>query len=445
MENNNDNIKNSLGDNKKIILAFCILALISATIALYFTISYNFSKQAAISKLKNAILKNDSKTILTLMKSSDEKLILNNQNVNMFVTYLNKNLKSLNELILTLNKQAVTVDVKNNDNRDASFKYYVILKKSPKNFLCFNTYYFEIRPCYVNFSTIYPKTKLYADNKYICTSGKGNYLYACTVPFIPGTHKIKTICENSLGKVETEQSMNFMCPVDDNNKNSTISCTMPVNAKILTIYSNIANVEVYINGKISLEMKPEAVSGSDYALKIGPINNTTNATMYIQKTFPWGTFKSKELKISSDTPDFIELDIEPINNDVMNNIKLAIAKYNKETIIPGLKIQRPSAITDGLYIGENMQTEFDTLSSKNIYFRGDYLNSDIDNNSIHINSDIENRYFATIVTKDYFDQDYGVGLQIAPIKTSKNGIINTYTAIYDEYNNSWTINKIILK
>lgn len=95
-------------NKKQKVLLFCSLALISAIIASYFTLSYNFSKQAAISKLKNAILKKDTKTVISLMKSSDKNLILDDKNVNIFISYLNKNSKSLDELISTLNKQSIT-------------------------------------------------------------------------------------------------------------------------------------------------------------------------------------------------------------------------------------------------------------------------------------------------------------------------------------------------
>lgn len=432
-------------NKKQKILLFLSLALISAAIALYCTLSYNFSKEAAISKFKNAISKKDTKTVMSLMKSSDKNLILNDKNINIFISYLNKNHKDMDELISTLNKQSITIDVKTAQKKDPSFNYYITLSKSDSKFLFFDTYYFEIKPCFASFTTTYPNTKLYVDNKYIYTSEKSDSLYLCKVPFITGTHRIKAIYESPLGKAVTEKSMDFTCSLNDNNQVSTLNCDMPINDKFLTVYCNIADAEVYINGKPWPGIKFEFANSEYYSLPIGPITDSTNAKIYFQKTFPWGTYKSDELSITKNALMCNNLYIKPINNDVINNIKSAIAKYNKETVTAALKTQNPSLITDDSYSYGLLKKEFDSLSSESINFTGNYLRSDIAGKDIFISSDPENNsYSASIIATDYFDQDYGNDIEGGAIKTSKAGIVNFYTAIYDSKTNTWVIKEIQL-
>lgn len=319
------------------------------------------------------------------------------------------------------------------------------LKKSNRKFSFFDTYYFEIKPCYSYFTNTYPNTKLYVDNKCIYTSDKINSFYLCSVPFITGTHEVKAVCESSLGKAETERIMDFVCSLNDNNQVSPVDCSISVDAMFSTVSCNIGDSEVYVNGKLSPEIKSGPADHGSYPFQIGPITDNTNANIYVQKTFPWGTYKSEELNITKGTFMSNDLNIKPIDNDVINNIKSAIAKYNKETLTTALKTQNPSLITDSSYIYELLKKEFDSLSSKNIIFTGNYLCSDITKDNISISSDSEsNSYYATVVATDFFDQNYGNDVNCGFIKTSKAGTNNIYTAVYDSKSNTWVVNEIQL-
>lgn len=445
MKINIDNIKsveiNKFTKKQKVLL-FCTLALISGIIALYFNITYNFSKQGMISKLRNAVLSKDSKTVASLIKFSDKNLVLDDKNVMPFITYLNENPKELDELILKLNKQVQANDTKSNKGNSQSFNYYITLKKSAKRLLFLNTYYFEIKPCYVNFHIPYKYSKLYVDDKYVCTADTSNYSYTCKLPYIIGSHDIRTVYETSIGKTETKERMIFNYSYDGENKIQNTDCTVTMDVMFATVYCNISNIDLYVNHNLSTEFTSKNQSFTDCSFNIGPITSNTNFKIYAQKTLPWGTFKSEELVLNSSTTGGFNLHINAVTDDLVTKFKSVIAEYNKKNIIPCLKTRNPSSLVDinASYFYQSLEKEFDALAKKNTYFTGNYLKTEINKDNITIYGNSDNDYFALIEATDYYDQDYGTSLENAAIKTSKAGACHSYTANYDKNGDTWIIN-----
>lgn len=406
---------NNLSKRQKIIF-FCITALISSLIAIYLSLSTMYGKQGTISRFQSAINTKDSKTFLSLLKSSDEKLVLNDKTANVFLAYLSKYPSRQTELINTLRKQASLLDSNPNNKKDSCLNYYITLKKSGKKLLFFDNYYFEIKPCYVSFMAVYANTKLYINDKLIYTFTQDNTSYNYQTPFIAGTYKVKAVCETSLGKNVNEQTTDFICPIDNKGKVNTLNCLIQNNIKFITLSCNAYDAQVYVNGKLS--NLQQSSTNIDTAINIGPINTDTNAVIYLQKNFPWGTFRSKDITITNNTPSYSTLDIDAVNDNLLNKLKLAVADYNKNVISTALKNQNPS-------------------------FTGTYLYSIIDPSNISIWYSTENtNYLAHIISKDYYNQNFGTDLDNSILAASKEGITHIYNAAYDENKDTWSVMNI---
>lgn len=433
--------------NQKILL-FSTLAIISAIIAVYFTLSHNFGKYGTISKFEAAVLNKDTKTLASLLKASDKSLVLDDKNINMFITYLNKDHSNLNEVVLALNKQADAIDNNTDKSKASDSKYYITLKKSSKRFLLFDSYYLEIKPCFVTIFTSYKDTKIYLDDKFICTSDKDSF-YSNNIPVITGTHKVQAIYETSLGKDKNVHSTDFVCSLDSSGKPLSISYGISLNAKYATIYTNFSNCNIYINKKLSPDINSHVSSTGRSLLTVGPIMENTKYKIYAEKALPWGTFKSREIEIdSSNAESNGVLNIDTVNADVVNKLKSALAKYNKETIIPALTTHNASLLQDSDTSSINytkLKDEFEALTSRNINFTGTYLYSDLTASDISINSEDNNNYSASFEATDYYSQDYGTSLSDSVLKVSKEGTKSNYCAVYDSTSNSWTIKCIFLR
>lgn len=430
---------NKLSKKQKLLL-FGTIAILSAFIALYLSLSTMYGKQGTISKLERAISDKDVKKVMSLIKSSDKKLVIDKNNANIFLSYLNKNTNKKTELINVLRKQASLSDFDPSNKKDSCFNYYITLKNAGKKLLIFDDYYFELKPCYVNFSSANANTKLYVNDKHIHTFETDVSDYTYNIPFITGTYKIKAVCETSVGKVENEHITDFICPIDNNGKINNLNYVIQIDAKYLKFNCNLNNTDIYVNGKLAPEQKLNSKYSS--LVVIGPADSNTKATLYLQKTFPWGTFKSDSIDINLNTNENAII-INPVTESMLNKAKLTIVDYNKDTIVPALKSETSIDFT---YMIDSAANDFNTMKNQNIHFTGNYLYSVINSEKIDFRNEIEDdyNYCLSIESTDYYDQNYATNLVNSIIATSKTGIQHIYQLVYNIKDDTWKVSGFYL-
>lgn len=425
----------SLNRKQKTIL-FVVLAFLFLIVCSYSMVSYSFSKAGAISRLQKAIAKNDAKAAASLIKSSDNNLTINEKTIQSFLTYLNYNQNKFDELSDTLYKQAASLGGKQNQN---CWNYYLVLKKPHKSFLGFGSYYFEMEPCYVEFSTNYPSTKLYVDGKYYAATPDAQRFKDDHVkcgPFIQGEHKVKAVCEGLLGKSETEKTFNFIT-IYDKGSSYNYFCQIDTAEKFIYLACSVPDAELFIDGKDT----GKSITGS---CMFGPIKSNTSFEAYAVAKLPWGNLRSAETTINDHSSrGTLILDINADTN-MLNQLKQAVADYNNKILTAVLKKQDSSYLDSSEVINQKFNDEFKDMSSKGIYFSGHYLYSSITPESVTINASSDNAsgnlysYSAIIESTDYYSQDYGEpGTSV--FCTSKNGAPYEYNAVYDSEKKTWSI------
>lgn len=422
-------MKIELNKKQKIAVSGFLIFLVILLI-IYSAASYRFSKGSAISKLQKAVINNDAKTAATLIRSSDKKLVIDENNIKSFLKYLNKNPYYFKQLTDTLHKQASALDGKKNPG---CWNCYLNLKKSGRNFLGFSTYYFEMKPCYADISTNYITTKIYVDGKYVFTAGSGDFTVEPRTcgPFVQGQHNIKAVCETLIGKSESSKELYFISNIAENGKVYDYPCSIAIADQFAYVFSSIEDAEIFINGKDT------GKTAADIKI-LGPVDNNTSVTIYGEKNSPWGILRSSEAGIRSYSLGY-DMNFSAAGNDkLLKQVKDAVADYNKKILCPALKSE---SIPSGLRVYSNkgtlesfMKKEYDYMSSKGKHFSGSYLYSSIksENTTISYNP-TGNIYYMSVPVTDYYDQDYGEGNDCI-IKTSVKGITHNYYFQYDADN-----------
>lgn len=395
---------------------------------LCYALSYVHSKEYTISRLKDALLKNDSKTAVSLIKSSDKKLIINEKTIKSFFEYLNKDPKNVQNLLNTIYRQSAALDGKKDPE---CWNYYLTLKKS-------GSYYFEMKPCFVDLNVHDNSVNIYIDDKFVCTSDKDNFSFTCG-PYVQGQHKVTTVYKSPLGNFEDSKSVNFISVFSKEGKPYNYFCYLPLNYNFIRLTCNFNDAEIFVTGTdIGKTVKDFSV--------FGPVNKLSDTVIYVQKEFPWGTLRSKDYEINKNTSADLDMSIDAVNEEVLNELKNAIAEYNKKTLVPALKDRSTSFLSPDDPSAKQLKNQFDILSSNNIYFHGDYLHSDISADKISIfYSSEKDSYFASVISKDYYSEDYGQSsfqLSNPFIVTSKAGKTNSYYASYNLKERKWTIENI---
>lgn len=420
--------------------------ILSAFIVFCIIMTYSLSKQNTVSRLQKAILKKDTKTVISLIKSSDKRLRIDTKNANILIEYLNSDQKELIKLISTLNEQASALDIQEHINKYPCFNYYMVIRKSTDRFLFWNKYYFEIKPCSLVLSTAYSNTKLYIDGKYITTSNRNGYSYYCGL-FITGRHKIRAECQTVFGSSQKEDSYDFIDTIGESGKASDLFFTISLPSKFFFADSNIPSAKLLINGKDTHKLISDFAANSESANpEMGPMEYNSQDKISAECTLPWGTFRSNEITVSG-IGDNAYFEINALNDTAFNKIKEAIAGFNKQTLTTLLKTRDTSLCRT---FNKNMpefemyvKGEFENMIEKNIYFTGNYLYSTIDRKYISIYYDKEkNEYYAYLDAQDYYDQDYNCDSVYGgdgPIYTSKSGKYSHYTVVYDIKNDKWQV------
>lgn len=406
-------------------------AIVLLVFIFYYALSYTCSRSYTISMLKNALLENDCKTAASLIRSSDKRLIINEKTIKSFFDYLNENPQNVQELVSTLYKQSAALNSKKNpDCRNC----YLILKKSDTKFLGFSTYYFEMKPCFVDLNGDNISSDIYIDDKFVCACDKNNFTYTCG-PYVQGRHKVTTVFKSSAGKPEDSKKLDFITIFGKDGKSYNYSCYVPLNDNFIRVTCNFDDAEIFVNGKNT------GKTASDFKV-FGPVNKGTSTVIYAEKKFPWGTLKSRNYEINSTEYNPLAINIGTVNEKVVNELRTAVAEYNKDILTPALKDRSTSFLASDGPASEKLKKEFDSLSLRGTYFSGNYLHSTISSNGISISYVAEkNTYFASIKSRDYYNQNYGQ-IENPAIMTSESGITNSYYAGYDSESKKWTIKKI---
>lgn len=422
-----------MNSHNKLIICIALFSAI-AILLIYSSLSYRYGKLGAISRLQSAIERKDAKAAAKLIKSSDKNLTFDEKDIGYFLDYISSSKKDLKELVDNLHKQAQSKDMNHNKKKD-TLEFYITLKKSPKKLLFFDTYYFEMKPCYVNFKINYASTKLYVDGKYICTSDTDNFSNR-TGPFIPGKHKVTTICETVFGRSENNESFNFLNPYCDGASESSYICYTSVKGNFARVTCNYGDAEVFINGKDSGKKSKDFTS-------IGPIAPGVKNTICLQREFPWGIAKSDNINVGES--NVLDIFINGKTDKLVDQLKSVVAEFNN-SLAEALRAQKSSYIKAA---DENFVAAIDSVTSnmhsENQFFNGRYLKSDISPETVWAGSNSTGaeylgQYTASFQCVDYYDTDYAnKNVEAYVLKTSKAGCRNLYIASYDEAHNKWKI------
>lgn len=384
-------------NRKQSILLFCTLCLLIPVFIIYSIAYYKFSAGSAITKLQQAVIRNDAKTVAGIIKPADSKLKIDEKSIKSFIDYLNENPSSFSDLINTLHRQASSMG---NKKDPGCRNYYLTLKKSKMSFLNFSNYYFEMSPYYVNLITNFPNTKLYVDNKYYAVSDNGtNGLSKRCGPFVQGDHNVRAVLETPLGTSQNSKDCTFITAYSITNKPYEYSCSINILDRFVIIYCPYADAELFVDGKdigkLDYSDTPNYTGGFKL---LGPLTADHSIKVYAERNFPWGTFKSDISDINCYVMDSY-FTINPVNDEVYNGLKTGIADYNKN------------------------------LNSSRRYL---YSKFDRNNSVIYYDSKTD-IYTANFTSMDYYSQNYGKG---------EESITNNYSAVYDIKTKKWTINKI---
>jgi len=422
-----------LDKKKKIIFGVIAGVLILCFVAFRIGASIT-DKDKVIEKFSAAITSGDSKQIVSMLKCSDQRVVINEENVKSLFNYIDSNPFYVSDLMRSINKQSQKLDVNKDKEASEAFSssdsnYSITLKKSGKRLLLFDNYVFEVSPIFINISTNFKDTELFVNDSKVCVSDSDQFSRQVG-PYFPGTYIIKSVYK---GKYATLQKTSEIEGIQsDNSLNDILNVEMNMEGKYVQIECNEADAKLFVNG-LDIGMTVSEIN----EIGLGPVDN--NVKVYAEKKYPWGNIKSNEANVN-DGDNYVSLSIERINDDVRNAVITAVSTYEKD-VISALTNRDVSKVTN---ITQNRLNELtsriDNLISYEQMFLGNIVKQDFDMDSFSIETE-SSSYYVYVKVHNYYNSVYYYPAYSTDTTLQENNNVSQYKLFYDMQTKKWLIDQ----
>ncbi|WP_054950902.1 TcaA 3rd/4th domain-containing protein [Numidum massiliense] len=416
--------------NKAIIwIAASVIVLIGVGFGLFKYGETLAAPANVVDEFEAAVKSKDAKALVGILESGDEKLKLSEKSLANFIKFLQKDKDAFDELLEHLQRQANHFDPKKDDfpaeeeNEHASIN----LKKSGKKWGVYDDYQLIVTPASLNVSSNLDNSDIFVNGK---KAGKiKSRDKTLTVgPLLPGSYEIKAVVDGKLAKTEAKEKVTLF-QMDRAKEEAKLS----FDADFVTLRSEYADAEVYVNGKETDMTVKDAVD-------VGPLPLDGTIAISIKKDYPWGTIESEPIKIEE---TFVDIDFYPISEKESNELMDFMNTHMKERFA-ALEKRDASKLTGVTknYV-QDIEKEIKKMKSDKKRFSGVFKRIGYDVKSIvhPIWNDSKNRYeIHAKLVYDSKEDEYNEGEK--PKLSERPFISRTLILLYDEKEKEWVIDHI---
>lgn len=314
---------------KRKLLTILAVIILIAGFATYKVGESMTSKDNVLEKFITAITEKDIPELAKLVKSSDPRLEINEENLKPFLDYIDENPSYFDRLTTSIMEQSENQNqqMRNNNKSMPAFSKdedtnIISLKKKGKKFVFYDNYQLEMQPFFVRISTNYKDAIISINGKEIGVADSENFSKEFG-PFAPGRYTIKSSYTGEYTTIENETAIDLITDYYDSN--SKVSrYDLYLDGRYVYADTNHYDGNIFINGKDSgltaMEMNE---------IGLGPVDDST--AIYLSKDFPWGNITSEEVTVG-ESGSYLSLYLDPINITVQDQIMEAINIFVNDNI-----------------------------------------------------------------------------------------------------------------
>lgn len=173
-------------------ISLIILLSILLFVCVYYIKGPFHNKDALIKEVESALADQDALQLSQVLTSSDENLLINEQNTKILLDYLQKNPEYTQSLLTVLNEQSRyydDVETSENGNEPPRIEGFLTLKKETHSWLP-DSYSIEIDPVYLTVRTNSKHASLRVNGEQVIKANE--IIYKKKVgPLLPGEYKVE--------------------------------------------------------------------------------------------------------------------------------------------------------------------------------------------------------------------------------------------------------------
>ena len=262
--------------------------------------------EQTIKDFEKAIINKDKAELKNLLISSDERLVIGDQELESFFNYIESNPSELSHLISSLEQQADakrtnSVAASDNDENEPVFQ----LEKGEKIYYLIDTYKVEVTPLYMTVSTNKPDTIFFLNNKEVARSNSNEYTQDIG-PLMPGLYSVKGVWETDYITMEDEQRIEL---IEAGNESSQVH--FDFSGSIISIQSNVPEAKLFANGQDTGLTVEEADA-------FGPVLTDGSIKVHAEYSYPWGVVQTEKARITDGR--MIELQVNPLTEELQQTL-----------------------------------------------------------------------------------------------------------------------------
>ena len=336
-----------------------IIAVLGAVLIIGVVVFYWYGKKETtpvnqLQAFEQALEAKDGKKMSKLLVPSTDSMTVTMETGDQLMDYLSKNPNVAEGMIDVFKDQIRTKGM----TKMPEDYPQLLLKKSGKKLLFFDTYRFEVQPYYALISVNYKGTTIIIDDKEWGTTEKDNDEIKVG-PLAPGVYTLIANYKGEYGKEEKEIELDFY---QEGTTNANIEVEMSGSAVVVS--SNYPDAFLYINGEDS------GYSVDEYK-ELGTMKRDGSVTLQAYYDFGFSEGYSDEMTVT--TQKTVNLNIEPDKDTAYEGIKTTLLSHTYQWI-DAFEYQDMSSLTlvqDSDYI-KNQEKNFKTLYNKNMYWEGTF-------------------------------------------------------------------------
>lgn len=415
---------------KRKIIAIVVIVILALGFGGYKVGESLTSPDKVVEQFIAAVSKKDTKSMIQILKSSDRRLEINEENLKPFINYIDENPSYFDKLSKSLMEQSndKAVPVFSQDENRLNNVNMITLEKKGKKFLIYDNYEIVLQPFFLQISTNNENTKILINDKEVDRTVNGNYFKEFG-PLIPGKYTVKVQYEGEYATLEDKMDIQLVSD-NYNSSNKIISCTLDIYMSYVLIDSDYYDSNVLINGEdIGLTVSEVNEMGG-----IGPLANNTK--IQLKREFPWGIIESEE--VEPNEWDFVEIYLNPKNEKLQEDIMKAVNTFLYDEV-QALTARDPHKFTN---IGEPEHSRRFDIIDRMIYwgelYKGNLLSALYDLDSLFVFNDYDESYRVQIncISKNevtYYYEGYEPGDLVDDYNS------RAYYLWYDSGDKKWII------
>ncbi|MCD5324185.1 MULTISPECIES: protein kinase domain-containing protein [Pontibacillus] len=280
-----------------------------------------YNKDATIEQFEQAIIEEDKETLKDLLVSEDQRLKIRDQEINVFLDYLEHDPTYMDDLISGLedltDQQISLSNAAKASSKEPRKDLPFTFVKGDKKYVVIDTFKLQVSPKYITVHANLANTKILLNDKEVANTPSENYSQDFG-PFMPGLYSVEAEWTSEYATLQDQQTIELF-----NTSEEKMMANFNLSGYFIELNSNYEEAKVFINDEDTRLLVKDSQ-------QFGPVQGNGSQKVHTEVTLPWGTVKSDEVTVKGQS--IIDLPIVPLTDELKHELMKVTNEYASSVV-----------------------------------------------------------------------------------------------------------------